>query len=171
MKGYNELLPKYKNQIYNILKLQHGKKDMVKQLEKNQIEFETLINSEEYFLTELDLWILAIELELPIVLFSKKDLKQLNLNITWLFLDRGDLKGPYYFIRCPSLKKDPINTNKVLHPDFHLILPAQRVNDLVNNVEEDAKQKEEAKNFEERVNDPTNVQGTIDIKIHLQNLG
>jgi len=188
VKGYNELLPEYKKQIYNILKLQHGKKEMVKQLEKNQIEFETLIQSEEYFLTELDLWILAIELELPIVLFSKKDLKQLNLNITWLFLGRGDLKGHYYFIRCPSLKKDPLNTNKVLHPDFHLILPAQRVNDMVNHAEEpvktddkvlteeakqkkEAKQKEEAKNFEERVNHTTNVQGTIDIKDHFNKLG
>jgi hypothetical protein len=85
----NNYIDKYLNKILKILKKQ-GKKDMVKRIltqsesEVQKTVFEEWVLSESYYLTDLDIWVLAQELSLPIILFTSTSLKNLlesvNLN-------------------------------------------------------------------------------------------
>ena len=55
-KEYNKYLADYKRQILKVLRIQ-GKKDIAAKIEKNIVTFETAIMSEEYYLTDLDIWL------------------------------------------------------------------------------------------------------------------
>ena len=116
-KGYEPLMGEYGVKIMNILKSQ-GKKDMMDRFAKKQITLDALIFSEEYYITDLDLWILAKNAQLPIILFSSTTLKQLFPTIDWLFLEGGNVHDNLYFIRSPAL----IVANTP--PEYHLISPA-----------------------------------------------
>ena len=94
---YNELKGKYFIQILNLLKKQ-GKQDHVLKLQKNEIDFETMILDEDYFLTHLDFIILCKVYNLPVVLFSNNNFKNLSLKLDWLVCG-GDLTVDlYYFV-------------------------------------------------------------------------
>ena len=61
--------------------------------------------SEEYYLTDLDIWVLATKLNLPIVLFSLDVFKTMMTKINWLVL-AGDIDtNAFYFIRSPKALK------------------------------------------------------------------
>lgn len=131
-KKYSEYIVKHKEKILNILALQ-GKKEMVLAVKRSQITLEDLIMSSEYFLSDLDLWMLATLFHLPIMLFSAKPLKSLMLSVNWLILGgnrNGDL---YYCVRSP-----PVYTGL---PEYHLVEPAVYMRDLkgfdsmINNVD------------------------------------
>jgi hypothetical protein len=86
-----------------------------------------IIHSEDYFITEIDIWLLAVFYELPIILFCTLGLKLVksvnkNSKISWISLLPIDMEKKseqyYYYIRCPS--ED--NVSKSL-PEYHLILP------------------------------------------------
>jgi len=115
-KGYEALMGEYSVKIINILKSQ-GKKNMMDRLAKKQITMETLIFSEEYYITDLDIWILAKDAQLPVILFSSTKLKQLSSTIEWLFLG-GNVHDNLYFIRSPAL----IVADTA--PEYHLVSPA-----------------------------------------------
>ena len=102
--AYSPYIQNYSIKIFNILKKQ-GKKNIIERIEKGYVDFQTLLFSEEYYLTDLDIWIIANHLKIPIVLFSLDDFKTMINDINWLVLS-GDIdKDDYYFIRSPKLLK------------------------------------------------------------------
>jgi len=118
-KGYNDLMEKYSGKIYSILKLQ-GKKDIVERINDDKatkIDLKTVIFSGEYYITDLDLWILAKTAQLPVVLFSSTKLNQLSPSIDWILLG-GNVHDKLYFIRSPAqiVADTP--------PEYHLIADA-----------------------------------------------
>jgi hypothetical protein len=79
-----------------------GKKTFVTKIRKLEITIEEAILNEEYYLTNLDIWILADRLELPIILYNIRlsDLSFENWSVNWLVLKQSkDLR--YFFIRSP----------------------------------------------------------------------
>jgi hypothetical protein len=105
--------PFFENEI-NMTKVlalwsKQGKKIMVDKIRTNSATLEEIILSEGYYLTNLDIWILADRLNLPIVFFSTLKLKDLEFedwSVHWLFLSdiKKNFKMPYFFIKPPVRK-------------------------------------------------------------------
>ena len=95
----------YLDKILMILRKQ-GKRDMVDSIRKGKYSLETVIMSEVYFLTSLDIWLLSAFFELPIILFHQNKLKHLIDSVNWLMLAEGDA---YFFVRLPTEQDSPSN--------------------------------------------------------------
>ena len=113
-----------------VLWKKQGKKDIVKKilLQKDivvqQTVFEEYILSESYFLSDIDIWILAQELSLPIILFTSTTLKNLLDSVSWIILGKNEKIDRFYFIRSyASIKADEYH-------DYHMILPPVKFSEL-----------------------------------------
>jgi hypothetical protein len=78
----------------------------------------------DYFITDIDIWILAESLNLPIFLFCTTGLKLLKIidhkyKLAWLLFSDYDEKKKYYFIRSPS--EDSLK--KTSQPKYQMIVP------------------------------------------------
>jgi hypothetical protein len=82
--------------IVELLKMQ-GKRKMF----ENGATLEQVIMSEGYYITDLDIWLMAKKTQLPIVLFSSTTLKNLVQGIDWILL-YGKPQDKFYFIRSPA---------------------------------------------------------------------
>jgi hypothetical protein len=54
-----------------------GKIDLIERVNKGIISFEMAIYSEDYYLTNLDYWIISVETQTPIILFNSTTLKNM----------------------------------------------------------------------------------------------
>ena len=120
--AYSTYYEKYSNKILTILRKQ-GKIKILENVIKNKVSFEDVLFSESYFLTDLDIWMLADKLKLPIILFSSTKLGNLVDSIDWLLLG-GDLSKPFYFIRSPQNMKTTSTTG------YNLITPAVELSEV-----------------------------------------
>ena len=112
-----------------MLKLQN-KKDL---LNKTQYNLETAIMTDNYFITDLDLWVLMTYWKIPCVLFTSGRIKMSNYDINWLYLSRDQdqekeedlsfLYEPMVYVRSPTLYQ-----NK--YPDYTLIVPMYTATEL-----------------------------------------
>ena len=123
-KIYSKYLPSYKLQIEDILYKQ-GKHNMIKRVRTNKTTLIDLIVSEEYYLTNLDLWLFAATAQLPIVLFSSGFFKNMVTGINWQILYKPAVEQPYYFIRIPIGEPD-----RNIPPAYHIITPALKFSDI-----------------------------------------
>jgi len=121
-KGYSKLVNEFGDKIIEILKYQ-GKKDMMDRIVKKRTTLDAVIFSEEYYITDLDLWILARDASLPVVIFSSTKLNQLRMLIDWILLG-GNENDYLHFIRTPAKVVD--NTP----PEYHLIMGKYKYIDL-----------------------------------------
>ena len=77
------------------------KKDKsIKKIKQGEITLEEYIMAEGYYLTNIDLWILANQLKLPIVLLSGTTLKETSTSVLVLY-DNPDIKH-YNFVRTSA---------------------------------------------------------------------
>jgi hypothetical protein len=127
--SYNKKYLPYFDKILKVLKKQ-GKKEMIKRIlthSDDKIQhtvFEEWILSESYYLTDLDIWVLAQELSLPIILFTSTSLKMLLEFVSWIVMGQNAKTDKYYFIRAyASIKPDEYH-------DYHLITPPMRLSEL-----------------------------------------
>ncbi len=112
LQRYNELFEKgYRNMIYNILYYQ-GKVDKIRRIKRDDLKFENWVLSESYYLTNLDIWLLAKEYNLGIVLISSTKLIENRKNLLPLVYPEN---GNYYFIKSPGIKNDVV-------PKYRLII-------------------------------------------------
>ena len=90
-KGYKELFEKLnaKDKVFSILKKQ-GKVNLIN-LAK-QSSFETVLMSDDYYITDLDWWIFCTTARLPVILFSSTSLKNILQSINWLKLGGRNIK-------------------------------------------------------------------------------
>ena len=113
LKGYSNYTDKYFDKILNVLKNQGKQKMLAKVLDRE--DFELVIKSDSYYLSNLDLWILAVEMKLPIILFSSIRLKNLIPSVEWIILNRGSGRS-FFFVRNLT---DPVSKNFI--PEYNLI--------------------------------------------------
>jgi hypothetical protein len=123
--GYKDIFNTHKVKILEILKKQ-GKRDLVDAINKNKYDFETAIMSEGYFMTSLDIWVLAKRINLPIVLFSYENL----MTGRDILVCGGDInKDRYFFIRCenesfriitPSIELSKLSIDNIKQYDVSL---------------------------------------------------
>ena len=120
--SYKPFLKTYESKMISILRIQ-GKKKMMDRVKSKEITMEIAIKSEEYYITDLDLWVLANSSKIPLILFSSTTLKALSLKIDWILLG-GDINEKVFFIRSPAQIVD--NTA----PEYHLIIGSFAILDM-----------------------------------------
>jgi len=109
----------YYERILSILRKQ-GKKEMIDNIRSKKMSLQDYIASEVYFLTNLDIWILAVSIQLPIILFSSFKLKNFLDTENWIRLYDDKKNKNYFYIRVPIEPNEPGN----YLPQYHMILPS-----------------------------------------------
>ena len=96
----------------NLLRIlsSEGKEQWIQNILGNKLTLEAYIMSDNYFLTMIDLWCLAIELDVPIV-FLGKAVNKINDKIAFATHPKRDA---YYFIRLFSPMRNTL-------PRYHLV--------------------------------------------------
>ena len=111
---------KYKESEQNILLIlkNQGKSKMIQNVIKNNTDLDVLIMGEDYYLTNLDILMLASRFKIPFVFYSGTMLKETNQPI--LIFNPGKTKSEaYYFIKSPG-----ILPNK--KPKYRLIIRSKK---------------------------------------------
>jgi len=121
-KGYQEYYGKHKEKILAILKKQ-GKTDLVQKIKADKYTLETAIMSNEYYITDLDLWVFALNAKIQVCLFSSFRLKSLDADMEWLIVGKS-YKEKHYFVRVPT------NTVANKPASYNLITPAFGLSEL-----------------------------------------
>jgi len=89
----------YSNQILQILRAQ-GKKLLAGQLLNRQLSLENMLLSEDYYATNLDIWLLAIHYKVPLVILS--DTALLENNGRFLVAYKS-AEQAYYFLKVSAV--------------------------------------------------------------------
>ena len=101
-----------------ILKKQ-GKQDMVNKIKNEKISFETIIMSNEYYITDLDIWVFTRNTNIQVCLFSTYKLKGLDENLDWLIMGQK-YKDKHYFIRTSNIVMNKASSYHLIVPSFSL---------------------------------------------------
>ena len=118
---YNLLYDIYHNQVLSILNLQ-GKKHFVKMIKTNLLNFENMIINNDYYMTNLDLIILANKFKIPIILYSSTKLIENNQQIfvinngvyTISDFDNNIDDIHFFFIKSSGVKTDSLSEYRLL---------------------------------------------------------
>ena len=99
---YALLMEKYSKQLLAMLRLE-GKSLIVKQIELGQVNIQDVVMSVDYYVTSLDLWILARRFDLPVILYSATKFPE---NKDSIIVTTTPSRGitEYYFIKMPGVK-------------------------------------------------------------------
>ena len=131
-KQYSKFVELYKEKIFIILSDQ-GKKRIVERLRQGAIEFEDLIMSEEYYLTNLDVMMLNLYYRLPIVFISLKNFRENNENI--LLLEKNP-DEKYYFVKQGADKRNEPRKISLLFQDEEYLIGKDSIKkDLLDKLE------------------------------------
>jgi hypothetical protein len=104
----------YKFEIIQTLKLQ-GKHKIAKQLIYKKTTLPNIIMSEDYYATNIDLWLLAIHFDLPVIFFSGTELVENGKKLLVAHKSKGEEGSDnYYFIRTPGIKNDVANSYRLV---------------------------------------------------------
>ena len=95
--------------ILDILSKQNNKQELIQQVINNQVSLETMIMSEQYYLTDLDLWLLCDFYKLPVLLISDDSLETLHLNVPWLVMG-GNKDVDVYYLYAASMNPKYLDT-------------------------------------------------------------
>jgi hypothetical protein len=143
---YSKHLPTHQSKIFQILQTHPDKRTMIEKVKNSQMKFEDLIMSEEYFITNLDLWAVASYFGLPILLFANKSLDTLGLSVNWVVLSGNAKLDSYYCIRSPP--------NGIAIPEYHMIDPMCKLMEL--------------KGFDKIIDNPTFAENNLDFDTYLK---
>jgi hypothetical protein len=114
----------YKYELIEALKLQ-GKNKISKQLINKTTTLANLIMSEDYYATNLDVWLLAKHYDLPLIFFSGTELAENGAKFLVAHTNaKGAFKDHYYFIRSPGIKNDVPNVYRLIAaPEYKELIP------------------------------------------------
>ena len=89
-------------------------------IESGSASLETMIASEEYYITELDYWMFSRKARIQMCLFNKTGLKGIKDGLEWLMLN-SNYKEHHYFVRAPALAgPNTIGSFNVVIPKYNL---------------------------------------------------
>ena len=142
---YNRLYTKYGDNILNILKAQ-GKTLVTRQVIIGQVSIENMIMSNEYYLTNLDIWILSRYYKIPIILYSST--KLLENSKEYIILTQKE--DNFYFIKSPSSVVGKIPKYRLLVLENNIKIPVDVLSDeLGREIKENTKQENFVKYLKE----------------------
>lgn len=113
----------YKAKVANSLK-QQGKSKLMESVVKKKVELADLVVADEYYISDMDIWVLCWKYNIPVVLFNTNGLKGFSQKgLQWLKMG-GEINSVYLFIRSNIGSF----ANKIY--SYHVIRPAYRLSDL-----------------------------------------
>ena len=121
---YLQYYTDYKFEIIEIFKRQ-GKNKIAKQLIYKKTTLPNIIMSEDYYATNLDIWLLAKHFKLPLIFISGTELTENGQKFLVAETNNNEVyKDSYYFIRTPGIKHDvPSSYRLVAAPKYNDLLP------------------------------------------------
>ena len=122
--GYSRIIdknPDYFAKIVAILKRQ-GKSRLMDPVATRKMTLEERVLSEEYYVSDFDIWVWSHTYQLPVILFNPNGLKGFAKDIFWLKC-AGKMGDKYFFVRSTI---DSI-ANKI--SQYHFIQPAMALGD------------------------------------------
>jgi len=132
LNAYGNLNVEYRDKVFWVLSKQ-GKLTMMGDVIMGKVGFDTLISGEDYYLSDMDIWVLAYMYKLPIIMFNPNGLKGFGITggdtgsgagkLTWLKMG-GQIREKFYFVRS-LLDSTP---NKV--SAYNLIYPSVEISKL-----------------------------------------
>ena len=113
LEEYNKYLSAYGDQIIDILILE-GKKTQGLRVKQKTLSFQHFVYSEDYYITNLDIWMMMSKYKIPSIIISTKAiiLTKKEKNILALYGDRG---SKFAFIFSPAMRAEII-------PKYSIIL-------------------------------------------------
>ena len=88
-----------------------GKRELSDKVRDGKITMEDAVLHNDFYLCNIDYWILCRELKLPVVLFtSMNKIKHLMDGVSWICLYKNTEIGKYWFIRAPTEPDGSSNT-------------------------------------------------------------
>jgi hypothetical protein len=119
LKQYEIYIAEYGKSL-NVLLSNQGKAKFINMIKTERMTYETMIMSESYFLTNLDLWLLARAYNIPIVLFSSNPISNMVEGVDWIILN-GQLDSEFMFIHCEGVKSTEMRDEyKVMTESYSL---------------------------------------------------
>ena len=144
-KQYVNFMDKYEEKILLILSDQ-GKRKMVEKIRQGILNLEQAIMSEDYYLTNLDIILLNLYYNLPIVLIS---LKKFGENKKKVLLLKKNEEGKYFYIKQGAIKRDEPRLTSLLYVDESFMLDKT---DLSEELLQEIEVEERSEEFPERLN-------------------
>lgn len=176
---YTRLQESYGDNILNILKAE-GKSLISRQVLSGQLSLENMIMSDEYYITNLDIWILSRYFKLPIILYSST--KLLENSKDFIILTKDDT-NEFYFIKSPSSAVDKIPKYRLIVLQNNIKIPTSTLLGEIGENIKSSQQQEKLVGFIQNFNlaiakrkkmaakrlkiieDPTQIEFTIPKKI------
>ncbi len=114
---YATLIKSNQVNIYDILGKQ-GKQQVVNMLKTNRIDITTMIMNDTYILTAIDIWVFAVSMQLPIIIFDSNDSLPFAPTLGWLRLGGNPETDKFYFVRM------------ITNTQYNLITPSSPLREL-----------------------------------------
>jgi len=171
---YLQYYSEYKFEIIQILKIQ-GKNKISKKLINFQSTLQNIIMSEDYYTTNIDIWLLAKHFKLPIIFFTGTELtengkKFLVANASATDASATDASATdasatdkyFYFIHTPGMKNDVANSYRmVAAPVYNDKLPLSALKpDFAKSIRENINEN----SFIDYLNSVSELDATIKLK-------
>ena len=121
----------YKTRLVDIFNEQ-GKQKFSNLLKKGHISIENILMDDNYYLTNIDIWLLTIKFNLPIIFYSSYNLTENKMNT--LLLQATD-SNEFYFIKCPALSKNTVPIYRLLQSNEDILIS---LDDLENDVKRES---------------------------------
>jgi hypothetical protein len=122
---YEKYLFLHEDKIINIL-IQQGKIIYGNQVKSGVLSFENFIFSDEYFITNLDIWVILEKFDIPGILISTKKIQQSENNA---FAIGGDETSDYVFILCPAMRSEKLPEYSIIWNNDTITFPLSVIQD------------------------------------------
>jgi hypothetical protein len=120
LEEYVKYLRNYKDAIVDIL-INEGKKQLISEFTTGKLSMEDIIYSDEYFLTNLDIWLLVNKYRIPAIFISSRPLKEVK-NVKTEFFLFGEPNQLFVFIFTQGSNQESIPKYTVIKMEENNIL-------------------------------------------------
>jgi hypothetical protein len=122
LEEYVKYLINYEGQVIDVL-IEEGKKTLGDQVKAGTLSFQNFIFTDNYFITNFDIWIMLEKYQIPSILISSKTLLETK-HTKNVFVINGDERSDFLFIISPGLRAENIPKYKIVQsPDKQIFFP------------------------------------------------
>jgi len=115
LEEYVKYLINYEGQVIDIL-IEEGKKTLGDQVKAGTLSFQNFIYTDNYFITNFDIWLIMQRYEIPCMLISSKTLLETDYKKSEFVLF-GEQTSNFVFIVSPGLRSENIPKYKIIESD------------------------------------------------------
>jgi hypothetical protein len=120
---YAKFVAPFRAQVVDVL-IAEGKRTRGREVQRGSRSFQHFILDDDYFITNLDIWLMVEKYEIPTILLSLKPLLQTKNEQKHLVLYGDETSDAFVFIIAPTMKTETVPGYKVVEsPDQSIFIP------------------------------------------------